>query len=71
MFFQILHCRTWVPHALALDASFGRGVFYHSVRENLRSTNFVSIIEVLVLAEEFSGYLGSLQLKIHWVEMLS
>jgi hypothetical protein len=56
---------------LALDASFGRGVFYHSVRENFRSTNFMSIMEVLILAEEFSSDLGSLQLKIQWAEMLS
>jgi len=65
MFFQILHCRTWVLHALVLDASFGRGVFYHSVRESLWSTNFISNMEVLILTEEFSGDLGSLQLKIH------
>jgi hypothetical protein len=60
-----------VPHALALDASFGRRVFYHSVRESLKSTNFMSIVEVLILAEEFSGYHGSLQLKIHSTEMMS
>jgi len=70
MFFQVLHCRTRVPCALAYDASFGRGVFYRSLRENLRSINFMSIMEVLVLAEEFSGDHGSLQLKIHLTEML-
>ena len=71
MFFQMLYCRTSVPHVLALDVSFGRGAFYHSVGENLRSTNFMSIMELLLLAEEFSGDLGSLQLKIHWAEILS
>jgi len=31
----------------------------------------MSIMEVLILAEEFSVDIGSLQLKIHWTEMLS
>jgi hypothetical protein len=38
------------------------------MKENLRSSNFM---EVLILVEEFLGDLGSLQLKIHWAEMLS